>query len=73
MPRESIFDPEGNQTEHSGSTFMGPRADNNSHMPPDIADGEVGEEESADLEALARAVEEDRAEGVAKRDVGGQP
>ena len=68
MPRESIFDPEGHQTEHSGSIFMGPRADNNSHLPPDIADGEVGEEESADLDALARAVEEDRAEHAAKPD-----
>ena len=52
---------------------MGPRADNNSHLPPDVADGEVGEEESADLDALARAVEEDRAEDAAKRDRGTRP
>jgi hypothetical protein len=58
MPRESIFDPEGNQTEHSGSTFLGPRADNLSHMPPDIADGKVDEQEAADLDALARANDE---------------
>ena len=55
MPRESIFDPEGHQTEHSGSTFMGPRADNLSHLPPDVSDGEVGEREKADLEKLAQA------------------
>jgi hypothetical protein len=55
MARESIFDPEGNQTEHSGSTFMGPRADNNSHLPPDISDGEVSEREKTDLEKLAQA------------------
>ena len=69
MSRESIFDPEGNQTEHSGSRYMGPRADNLSHLPPDISDGEVGEEEAADLEKLARAVDDDRAE----RDQGPQP
>ena len=64
MPRDSIFDPEGGQTEHSGNTFMGPRADQDSHMPPDVVDGRVGEEEAGDLEELARAKEEleDRAE-----------
>ena len=62
MSRESIFDPEGHQTEHSGSRYMGPRADNLSHLPPDISDGEVSEEESADLEKLAEAVDDDRAE-----------
>jgi hypothetical protein len=55
MPRESIFDPGGQQTEHSGSTFMGPRADNISHLPPDVSDGEVGEREKTDLEKLAQA------------------
>jgi len=69
MSRESIFDPEGNQTEHSGSRYMGPRADNLSHLPPDISDGEVSEEEAVDLEKLARAVDDDRAE----RDQGTQP
>jgi hypothetical protein len=55
MSRESIFDPGGHQTEHSGSTFMWPRADNLSHLPPDVADGEVGEREKTDLEMLAQA------------------
>jgi hypothetical protein len=63
MARESIFDPEGNQTEHSGSRYMGPRADNISHLPPDISDGKVSAEEAADLEALARAIDENKAEG----------
>jgi hypothetical protein len=51
----SIFDPGGGETEHSGSTHMGPRADNISHMPPDVTDGEVAEEESADARALDAA------------------
>ena len=64
MSRESIFDPRGNQTEHSGSTFLGPRADNNSHLPPDVSDGEVGEREKTDLEKLAQAnAEIDRERG----------
>ena len=69
MSRESIFDPEGHQTEHSGSRYMGPRADNLSHLPPDISDGDVGEEEAADLQELAEAVDDDRSE----RDKGTQP
>jgi hypothetical protein len=62
MPRDSIFDPEGDQTEHSGNRFMGPRADQDSHMPPSVTDGEVSEEEAADLEKLAEANEELEAE-----------
>jgi hypothetical protein len=62
MPRDSIFDPEGDQTEHSGNRYMGPRADQDSHMPPSITDGEVSEEEAADLEKLAEANEEIEAE-----------
>jgi len=58
MPRDSIFDPEGGQTEHSGDRYMGPRADNLSHMPPDVVDGEVSDEEAADLEKLAQAKDE---------------
>ena len=69
MSRESIFDPEGHQTEHSGTRYMGPRADNLSHLPPDISDGEVSEEEAADLEKLAQAIDDDRVE----RDQGTQP
>jgi len=62
MPRDSIFDPEGDQTEHSGNRYMGPRADQDSHMPPSVTDGEVSEEEAADLEKLAEANEEVEAE-----------
>ena len=62
MPRDSIFDPEGDQTEHSGNRYMGPRADQDSHMPPGVTDGEVSEEEAADLEKLAEANEEVEAE-----------
>jgi hypothetical protein len=58
MPRDSIFDPEGTQTEHSGNRYMGPRADQDSHMPPSVIDGEVSEEEAVDLEKLAEAEEE---------------
>ncbi len=62
MPRDSIFDPEGTQTEHSGDPFMGPRADQDSHMPASITDGRVDEEEADDLEKLAEADEELEAE-----------
>ncbi|HET6250429.1 MAG TPA: hypothetical protein VFE47_22265 [Tepidisphaeraceae bacterium] len=63
----SIFDPTGGQTEHSGNRNMGPQADNISHMPPDVVDGEVSDEEVAEQEAM-RAKEEkanpDAASGV---------
>ena len=62
MTRDSIFDPRSGQTEHSGSTFTPPRADNASSMNPDAVDGEVDEQEAADLEKLAEAVDESEAE-----------
>jgi hypothetical protein len=37
----SIFDPTGGEIERSGSRYLGPAADNNSHMPPDVVDGKV--------------------------------
>lgn len=49
----SIFDPGGGETEHSGQAFTPPKADQTSQMPPDLVNGEVGEEEAADLEKLA--------------------
>jgi hypothetical protein len=58
MSRGSIFDPDGWATEHSGERYMGSRADAHSHMPPDVVDGKVSEEEAADLEQLAQANEE---------------
>ena len=48
-----IFDPTGGETEHSGSTHLGPRAGNISHMPPDVVDGEA--EGEGTLEAIDRA------------------
>ena len=44
----SIFDPDGGETERSGSTFTGPDADQISQMPPDVTDGEVTDDELAD-------------------------
>lgn len=48
---ESIFDPTGNETERSGSRYMPPDADQISHMPPDVIDGRVEEEEETAQEA----------------------
>jgi hypothetical protein len=44
----SIFDPTGDETERSGSRNLGPDAGNLSHMPPDVVDGEVSEEEETE-------------------------
>ena len=44
----SIFDPTGGETERSGSTHLGPAAGNLSHMPPDVTDGEAGDDARAD-------------------------
>jgi hypothetical protein len=49
----SIFDPTGPDTERSGSRNLGPDAANLSHMPPDVTDGYVSEEEAAELEQAA--------------------
>jgi hypothetical protein len=68
MPRDSIFDPEGTQTEHSGNTFMGPRADQDSHMPPGIVDGKADPDQ---LDELARANEVVEAERQEKLDPDG--
>ena len=46
----SIFDPDGGETERSGSRFGSEDAQNRSHMPPDTVDGRVSEEEQADVE-----------------------
>jgi hypothetical protein len=43
----SIFDPGGGETEHSGSTFLGPDGQNASRLPPDLTDGEVAADEAA--------------------------
>jgi hypothetical protein len=43
----SIFDPTGGETERSGSTHLGPAADNLSHLPPGVVDG-VADDDRAD-------------------------
>ena len=54
----SIFDPGGGETEQSGSTFLAPEAQNASHVPPDVVDGEV---EAEDAEAPVARDDEDAA------------
>lgn len=60
----SIFDPTGPDVEHSGTRNLGPEADNISHMPPDVIDGNVEAPESgkvdedAQTEVIARAENE---------------
>ena len=51
----SIFDPDGGETERSGSTYLGPEAANASRMPPSVVDGEAGADQEATLEAIDRA------------------
>jgi hypothetical protein len=57
---ESIFDPTGPETEHSGSRNLGPDAINNSHMPPDVTDGVIEPDpdtpdEDTDTDRIAQA------------------
>ena len=54
----SIFDPTGPDTERSGSRNLGPDAANGSHMPPDVIDGEVSDEEVQDVEGTAMSAQE---------------
>ena len=49
----SIFDPGGGETEQSGSPFLGPHADNISHMPPDVVDGNPDADPEDDLAVRA--------------------
>lgn len=44
----SIFDPTGPDVEHSGTRNLGPDADNISHMPPDVIDGDATDPAAAD-------------------------
>jgi hypothetical protein len=44
---ESLFDPTGPETEHSGSRNLGPDPADASHMPPDLTDG-IPEDRQAD-------------------------
>ena len=63
MP-QSIFDPRSTQTERSGSTFLGGHAQDHSQMPPDLIDGEVSDEEAADLQMLNGAHDPSRLPGL---------
>jgi hypothetical protein len=61
----SIFDPEGGQTERSGSRNLGPDAANISHVPPEVTDGEADATDGSDnahLERLAKLAEDQRGE-----------
>ena len=64
-----IFDPTGPDAEHSGSRNLGPDADNISHMPPDVTDGNSSDDasEAADqdeeTEEIAQAEAEVEADG----------
>src|SRR5258705_12375591 len=51
----SIFDPTGGETERSGSPLLGPDAANISHMPPDVVDGVVEEDEAEEREGQLEA------------------
>ena len=58
----SIFDPDGGETERSGSRNLGPDAENISHVPPDVVDGKVEEEapggsDNPDLEQISEAAD----------------
>lgn len=44
---ESIFDPTGPETEHSGTRNLGPDAASGSHMPPEMTDAKVDEDDRA--------------------------
>ena len=49
----SVFDPTGPDTEQSGSRNLGPAASNISHMPADVTDGRVDEEQEPSPDADA--------------------
>ena len=62
---QSIFDPDGDATEHSGNRNLGPHAGSISHVPPDVVDGKVendssGGSDNPDLEQLADAANDRR-------------
>lgn len=44
-----IFDPTGGETERSGSRFTPPDAQQDCHMPPDVEDGIVDEEDDEEV------------------------
>lgn len=58
----SIFDPTGRETEHSGSRYTPPLGADDSHLPPDIADGKVETDPgAADTSPELQEIAEDEA------------
>lgn len=57
----SIFDPNGRETERSGSTFGPEDAGNRSKLPPDVIDGKVetAAADASDVQAIADAQKSD--------------
>lgn len=51
----SIFDPNGGETERSGSTFGSAGAGDRSNVPRDLVDGEVLPQEAIEAQAVAAA------------------
>jgi hypothetical protein len=64
-----MFDPTGGDVERGGSRNVGPDADNISHMPPDVVDGNVDETEwaKADEDTATQQIAEAEAEREQKR------
>jgi hypothetical protein len=50
----SKFDPDGGETERSGSTFLGPEGSNASHLPPDVTDGQAQDDVGMTVEGAER-------------------
>ena len=66
---DSIFDPTGPQTEHSGTRNLGPDARDAAQMPPDAIDGKVQPDpDRADEDSDTRQI----AEAEAQRDREGE-
>ena len=66
----SMFDPNGPDVERGGSRNLGPEADNISHMPPDVVEGNGDQAESAkaDEDAATQQIAEAEAAREQKRD-----
>ncbi|HEY2588409.1 MAG TPA: hypothetical protein VGI81_21895 [Tepidisphaeraceae bacterium] len=66
---DSIFDPTGPETEHSGTRNLGPDGGNLSHLPPDVAEGKVGPDPNQpDADAETEQIAEAEVEEEADRD-----
>ena len=70
---ESIFDPTGPETEHSGTRNLGPEAGNISHMPPEIIEADAAEDGGSALDEDAQTEQIAKAEREANQSHGDQP